>query len=93
MGLGIFAINEIFNAWYINGAKIFHQYDLVVVNITRFWGFLDLTLQDVDGFLFFFALTSQLAAATHISRGLSAAGWPLQVFAASAATLGPFRGC
>lgn len=54
MGLGIFAINEIFNAWYINGAKIFHQYDLVVVNITRFWGFLDLTLQDVDGFLFVF---------------------------------------
>ena len=54
LGLQIFVLNEIFNAWFTNGAKIFNQYDLIFVNITRFWGFLDLTLQDFDGFLFVF---------------------------------------
>ena len=50
----MFAVNEIFNAWFEDGAKILNQFDLVFINMTRLWGFLGLIAQDVDGFLFVF---------------------------------------
>ena len=33
LGLQIFVLNEIFNAWFTNGAKIFNQYDLIFESI------------------------------------------------------------
>ena len=54
LGSQIFAVNEIYNGWGQNGAKVFNQLDLIFLNMTRMWGFMDLILQDVDGFIFTF---------------------------------------
>ena len=47
-------MNEFFNAWVENGAMVFNHFDLIFLNMTRMWCFIDLVAQDVDGFFFVF---------------------------------------